>query len=107
MAKGKAFDPALTFWDEESLRDYGALTHAIQCATKHDAARNLRLGDPIYAYTDNRIGINVQMAEWSGVLLLLVKKGIITPEEARTAVLDGLRNELARFEATYPRMEFV
>jgi hypothetical protein len=106
MTKGKAFDPADDFMTPDQHREYFALAHAIQAGTKMEARVNRHYVRPEMA-VDIRIGLNVQMAEYSGLVLLLVRKGLVTKEEMAEAILAGLRNELARLEALHPNTEFV
>ena len=79
--------------DDQSGR-YRRAAHAVQTATKMLA--NLIYGEASKDYVDNRTGLNIQMAEFGGLLDLLVRKGVITELERDETLIAALENEVQR-----------
>ena len=73
--------------DDQSGR-YRRAAHAVQTATKMLA--NLIYGEASKDYVDNRTGLNIQMAEFGGLLDLLVRKGVITELERDETLIAAL-----------------
>lgn len=81
--------------DEEFLAEYRRLGHAIQSGVALDHARGGQDG----AGKHLRTGLNMVMCDTASLAGLLIAKGVITREEYQTAVLAGLEEEKARYEA--------
>jgi hypothetical protein len=86
---------------------YPALAHAIQTGTAQTMEiqnqavdkGEISASQPGHSPKMLRTGINMAMVEQSAVAKLLIDKGIITEEEYRQALIDGLQAEKDRFEA--------
>mgnify|MGYP001109260242 CR=1 FL=1 len=53
-----------------------------------------------------RVGVNSAMIDSATLARLLIAKGLFTAEEYAEALRLEANNELARYEALYPRMKF-
>lgn len=53
-----------------------------------------------------RVGVNSAMVEHSALVLLLIKKGVITEAEYLEELRLAMNNELALYEARHPRVKF-
>jgi hypothetical protein len=82
---------------------YPKLAHALQSGV----ATTLSLDEndtsvPISARSHGgkmlRTGVNMAMVEQGAIWQLLLDKGIITEDEMRQALIDGLTKEVARYE---------
>jgi hypothetical protein len=80
--------------DLEFLTEYAKLGHAIQTGVAYDHEYGSKDGTPKHL----RVGLNCVMSDLGALTRLLVAKGIITQDEYYTAVLDGLRAEIAEYE---------
>jgi hypothetical protein len=77
--------------DLEFMAEYMKLGHAIQTGVAFDHESGSKDGTPKHL----RVGV---MSDLGALTRLLVAKGIITQDEYYTAVLDGLRQEVAEYE---------
>lgn len=75
--------------------EYQRLVHAMQSGVAAEMNANLN-----QAHTPKqlRTGINSAMVETSALIGLLIDKGIITNLEFATAIRDGMRAEVDRYE---------
>lgn len=84
--------------DEEKLItlriEYEKLAHAMQTGVA--AEMNLDPGPTEPKYL--RVGINAAMADHSGLVRLLIEKGIFTELEYYTSERDAMKAEVARYE---------
>lgn len=90
---------------ETFAKQYSEAAHAIQTAVAHDINCEGAKG----AAADSkhlRTGLNMVMAEFSGLLFLLMRKGVITEDEMHEALLDALEQEKRRYEKLYPGFRF-
>lgn len=99
------------------LRDLGLsyeqAAHGIQTAVLHD--QNLyeagRGKDSPPDHHPNggkhlRVGLNLSKSDMLGLAMLLIQKGIITPEEYIEAMRLGANEELARYQELHPGLTF-
>lgn len=77
--------------NEEFLREYERLGHAIQTGVAYEFGLGDTEADRRYKHT--RTGLNLVMADLGSLTRLLVAKGVITDDEYFEAILDGLRAE--------------
>lgn len=74
---------------------YRELVHAVQSGVAFDQAKDSEDGSPKHL----RTGINIVFVEHAALVKLLIAKGVITAEEYDAAVIRGLEEEVARYEA--------
>lgn len=92
---------------EEFDRIYPALAHALQSGVMcemqldtNDVCRgNMNASASPTSPKMLRTGVNMAMVEASAVAKLLMAAGVFTEEQYRQALIDGLREEVARYEA--------
>lgn len=80
---------------DEFLAEYTRLAHAIQTGVAYDHAAGSQDGTPKHL----RTGLACVMADLGSLTRLLVAKGVITNDEYFEAILSGLRDEVAAYEA--------
>lgn len=79
----------------EFLDEYGRLAHAIQTGVAYDHEYGSADGSPKHL----RTGLACVMSDFGSMGRLLIAKGLITEAEYFEAMLDGLRREVATYEA--------
>jgi hypothetical protein len=84
---------------EEFLEEYRRLAHAIQTGVAYDHQYGSQDGTPKHL----RTGLNCVMSDFGSLSKLLIEKGIITEQEYYSAVLDGLKREITKYEARLSR----
>lgn len=84
---------------EEFARRNAALRHAIQTGVAYEMERGVRSAEPKHL----RTGIDSQMADYSGLVRLLIDKGVITEGEYFEASVKALEEEVQRYEARLTR----
>ncbi len=72
--------------------EYRKLAHAVQSGVGFDKDKTAQ--EPKHL----RTGIDITKAEQAGLAQLLMDKGVFTLEEYEQAILQGLRNEVDRYE---------
>lgn len=81
--------------DDAFMQEYERLAHAIQSAIAYELGLGLDAGaTPKHL----RVGVDLQRADQGSVVRLLVKKGLITDDEVKEAILEGLHAEVERAE---------
>ncbi len=80
--------------DEFHTRN-ASLRHAIQTGVAYERERGVQAAEPKHL----RTGLDCAMAEFSGLVLLLIAKGVITEAEYFDASIKALEEEKARYEA--------
>ena len=85
--------------DEEFSRRYAALAHAIQTGVAYDQGAGSQDGTPKHL----RTGLNLVLCDHASLSRLLVEKGVISADEYKAAILRGLEEEKARYEARINR----
>jgi hypothetical protein len=80
--------------DVEFIAAYIKLGHALQTGVAHDQQQGSTDGTPKHL----RVGLNCVMSDLGALTRLLVAKGVITQDEYYTAVLEGLRLEVEKYE---------
>lgn len=89
--------------DDEFRAEYDRLAHAVQTGVafvlgEHDdRAVNQALGSASPKHL--RTGVNLRAVDHGSLAELLIHTGVISIEDYRQALLDGLRREVARYEA--------
>lgn len=85
----------------QRLRDeYLVLCHAMQTGVKYDhETSKADDGSPKHL----RVGVNVAMSDHAALVQLLLLKGVITEVEYYTAMVEGMRGEVRRYEALLSR----
>jgi hypothetical protein len=81
--------------EKDFIREYSRLGHAIQTGVMHEHELGSQDGTPKHL----RTGLACVMADVGSLTRLLVAKGIITNDDYYTAILDGLRREVAIYES--------
>lgn len=89
--------------DEEFLAEYKRLGHAIQTGIgwkiQLDTGSPDVNSDPnLNAHKHLRVGIDTNKADLGSISRLLVKKGLISDDEFKQAILEGLELEKASYE---------
>lgn len=82
---------------KELMKRYTELAHAVQSGVKWEIEL-----DPLNAaYTSKhlRTGVNLALVDSGALGYLLVKKGLITEEELWTALVDGMQQEVQKYES--------
>lgn len=82
---------------EDQREVYAALCHAMQSgvAAKMGIPTNeSRETDPKHL----RVGVNSAMCDMSGLVRLLIRKGIITEEEYFAVIVESMQEEVERYE---------
>lgn len=77
---------------EELTAEYEALLHAMQTGVA--MLMNYETKDPEHSFKHLRVGINSAFIDTGAIVLLLVKKGVITEEEHLEALIQLARNEV-------------
>jgi hypothetical protein len=81
---------------------YPRLAHAMQSGVAATIALNEQVAIPgsrgDHTPKHLRVGVNMAMAEHSALSKLLCDKGVITEDEYRQALVDGLTREVAKYE---------
>lgn len=80
---------------EEFATEYEMLGHAIQSGVALDQSRGSQDGTPKHL----RVGVNLALVEIGVLAKFLIDKGVCTEQEYFEAVIEKLREELARYEA--------
>lgn len=84
--------------DLDKLRaEYLRLAHAMQSAVAAKMQYDPNDTEPKHL----RVGINSAMSDQMGLAQLLIRKGVITPEEYYEAMVEGMRNELDMYLAWF------
>ena len=81
--------------EQEFVKRDAALRHAIQTGVAYEMERGCRSAEPKHL----RTGLDSAMADVSGVVQLLISKGVITQEEYFDASIRALEDEVRRYEA--------
>lgn len=81
--------------NDELKARYIALAHAVQTGVKYDLEQGSQSGTPKHL----RVGVNVAMRDLASLVELLISKGLITETEYLTALVDGMQQEVKRYEA--------
>jgi hypothetical protein len=81
---------------EEFTAEYRRLAHAVQTGVAYAMERD----DQVVAPKHLRTGLNAVMSDLGSIGRLLIAKGVITEDEYFAAILDGLREEVKRHEAS-------
>lgn len=84
---------------EEFAQRNAALRHAIQTGVAYEMECGVRATEPKHL----RTGIDSQMADYSGLIRLLIAKGVITESEYFEASVKALEEEVGRYEARLTR----
>jgi len=86
--------------DQSNKERYLAAAHGMQTGVKLEMGVN-----PDGAGTSPkhlRVGINSAMADHSGLVALLIRKGIITESEYLEAIADSMERERDRYQSLLP-----
>lgn len=92
--------------DEQFNQRYAALAHAVQTgigwkiAIDNPDVFDINQDKNLCAHKHLRVGIDTNKADLGALCRLLVSKGIITDEEYKIAILEGLENEKKMYEIT-------
>ena len=78
-------------WDE-----YVAFAHAMQSGVAFDLHRGLDMAGATPKHL--RAGVNSAMVQNSALAKLLIDKGIITEKEYFTAIRDGMKQEVEKYQ---------
>jgi hypothetical protein len=96
------------------IEAYVKAAHATQAAVKVEYYNSdLPAKGRAAHYLDNRIGLSIQMVEFSAVALLLIEKGIFTMDEMKAAFVTAHKQEQDRIAKAVmgdrpgPEIEFV
>lgn len=79
---------------EELRKRYHAAAHAMQSGV----AMKMNWGDTEVTPKHLRVGINAAMADHSGLVVLLLAKGVITEEEYYLAIAESMEREKQLYE---------
>lgn len=79
---------------EDVLKEYYALSHAMQSGVQAELSLGDTSANPKYL----RTGINSAMSDVSAIAKLLIAKGVFTEEEYYVAVRDAMRREVSDYE---------
>jgi hypothetical protein len=80
--------------EQEFIDSYEKIVHAIQSGVKHDHETGGRDGTPKHL----RVGINSVKCDHAALVMLLVKKGLITKEEYFDESIKMLQKETENYE---------
>jgi len=78
----------------EFIEEYARLAHAVQTGVAYDHQFGSQDGTPKHL----RTGLSCVMADLGSLGRLFIAKGLITEDEYYTAILDGLKQEVAAYE---------
>lgn len=96
-------DPPWEYDDwRENMTDserYQAAAHAMQSGVAMEMNHNPKPTEPKHL----RVGVNAAMVDHSGLVELLIKKGLITREEYISAIADAMEREKSRYEEALTR----
>lgn len=79
---------------EQLVASYEPLAHRVQSGVAFRLDANPSSGSAKHL----RTGLDLSKAEFGGLAILLVRKGLITNEEYFAAILEGIEDEVDRME---------
>ncbi len=94
--KGRVMTPEM----EKDWERYLKAAHAVQSGVAMEMNRNPGQSSPKHL----RTGLDTTKAEHSGLVKLLIDKGVITEPEYYKAMADAMETEKARYEAHLTEM---
>jgi hypothetical protein len=81
--------------DDRTMQErYLAAAHAVQTGVALELARNPKSGEPKHL----RVGVNMRACDHTGLVKLLIAKGVITEDEYVEAMADEAELEQQRYE---------
>lgn len=90
--------------NEWFTKRYEELAHAVQTgvgwviALDNPKVFDVNTDSNLRAHKHLRVGIDTNKADLGSIARLLIKKGVITDEEYKLAILEGLENEKRLYE---------
>jgi hypothetical protein len=85
---------------KELRRKYTELGHAVQSGIAFCMAVGWKGADPKHL----RVGIDTQKSDHGALVKLLLEKGVFTEEEYAAALLEGLEQEIAGYQALFKQL---
>jgi hypothetical protein len=90
--------------DEQFLERYTQLGHAIQTgigwkiSIDNPSVFDINADPNLCAHKHMRVGIDTNKSDLGAIARLLIKKGLITDDEYKAAIIEGLENEKDMYE---------
>lgn len=81
-------------------KTYEEAAHAMQSGVAFEMSRNPKPTDPKHL----RVGVNAAMVDHSGLVRLLIAKGVITEQEYLDAICEAMNDEVERYEKHLSQM---